>query len=147
MNTMVCMVLPKPISSANIVSVPWEERLRFTEVMQVIIEEKWYDMLTWVQENLNQFKPSSWYSCRDKPRSVINEGCSSYFSEGCKKNFVLYKINFWEKKKRFLSYIWTFIFLLVFAPLFLLTATITWPFDCFSGIARRYNRPQKLSGH
>lgn len=55
---MVWMVLPRPISSARMVSVPW------------------------AQEKRSQFRPSSWYMCSVPPVAVTKSGCSSYFMVG-----------------------------------------------------------------
>lgn len=55
---MVWMVLPRPISSARMVSVPW------------------------AQEKRSQFRPSSWYMCSVPPVAVTKSGCSSYLMVG-----------------------------------------------------------------
>lgn len=57
--TMVWMVLPRPISSARMVSV------------------------LWAQENRSQLRPSSWYMCRVPPVAVMKRGWLSYFTVGC----------------------------------------------------------------
>jgi len=49
------MVFPKPISSASMVFVPWD------------------------QENRSQFSPSSWYGCSLPPLIAKYSGCSSSF--------------------------------------------------------------------
>ena len=49
------MVFPRPISSASMVLVPWD------------------------QENLSQFSPSSWYGCSFPPFTPKYSGCSSSF--------------------------------------------------------------------
>lgn len=56
---MVCTVLPSPISSARMVSVPW------------------------AQEKRSQLRPSSWYGCSVPPVASMYHGCLSNLMVGC----------------------------------------------------------------
>lgn len=56
---MVCTVLPSPISSARMVSVPC------------------------AQEKRSQFRPSSWYGCSVPPVESMYHGCLSNLTVGC----------------------------------------------------------------
>lgn len=55
---MVCTVLPSPISSARMVSVPW------------------------AQEKRSQLRPSSWYGCSVPPVESMYQGCLSNLTVG-----------------------------------------------------------------
>lgn len=59
---MVCTVLPRPISSARMVSVPW------------------------AQEKRSQLRPSSWYGCSVPPVESMYHGCLSNLTVGCRKS-------------------------------------------------------------
>ena len=76
---MVWMVLPRPISSARMVSVPW------------------------AQENRSQFRPSSWYRCSVPPVDVTKSGCSSYFIVGWRdrKGQSILEMEIWCKILRY----------------------------------------------
>lgn len=58
---MVWTVLPRPISSARMVSVPW------------------------AQEKRSQLRPSSWYGCSVPPVELMYHGCLSNLTVGCKE--------------------------------------------------------------
>lgn len=57
---MVCTVLPRPISSARMVSVPC------------------------AQEKRSQLRPSSWYGCSVPPVESMYHGCLSNLTVGCR---------------------------------------------------------------